>query len=197
MHLYSPMKAVMTAAILIFTPLAMTSVTEAGGFVSLGMGSAPNLGGEVSQLYTGDESGSNGGRIAMGERLGPLALEAGINSASLLTQGVGAGAESAKAVSLEVSLKYYFSFMGPVEAYAKGGLAKTWIVQGSGMSMDSEQSGRAYALGGGLQYSLPTPILEAGVWMDYSRQILDLHNNEGESVDGSVDVLTMGVSFGF
>lgn len=173
--------------------LAISSSAYAGGYLAVGVGSDADIGGDLGGMYSA--KGSDHGRLAIGQRTGPLAIEASIFGTGLAPVTGADGDYSA--ISLGVDLKYYFNLTGPIEAYGRGGLTKTWLgADGSG-TFGSDMSGRGYALGAGLQYTFRwLPLGEAAVWVDYTHHSVSLHDSDLAVVDGNVKLLTVGLSIG-
>jgi hypothetical protein len=97
--------------------------------------------------------------------------------------------------SLGVEVKYHFGIAGGLEAYAKAGAQKTWLLA-NGPQGDLDYSGRGLTLGGGLQYRLSLPVTQAAIWLDYSHQAFDLIDDTRAPISGSADMLTLGVTIG-
>jgi Outer membrane protein beta-barrel domain len=179
-----------SAAVLLLA--ATATPLHAGGYVSAGMGGGAGLGGSLDQQFNAGDHSS--GRFALGQRLGPVALEASLFGAGLdgATPYVGIGGDY-NTLSLGVDLKYYLGLAGPLELYGKGGLNNTWL---NGAGPQSDYDGRGWDLGGGLQFTLDLPITMAAVWLDYTHQDLALHDGPKMPIDGSLDMLSLGVSIG-
>jgi len=173
--------------------LGLSSSAFAGGYLSLGVGSDAEIGGDLGGMY--DAQGRDTARLAIGQRTGPIAIEASVFGTGLNT---AAGAESdSDAISLGVGLKYYFGITGPIEGYGHGGLTKTWLGADKSVGGGADMEGRGYLLGAGLQYSFRLmPLGEAAIWLDYTRQSMSLHDSDLATVDGNVNMLTVGVSVG-
>ena len=148
--------------------LGLASPALAGGYLSIGLGNDAEFEGDLEGR--GGE-GLSHGRLAIGQRTGPFAIEA-----SLLGTGfesvtsIGPGADYST-ISLGVGGKYYISLSGPIEGYGHLGLNKTWL---SG-DADTQIEGNGVSLGAGIQYSFRFgPLGDAAVWLDYTRQSMNL-----------------------
>src|SRR5688572_25429226 len=130
--------------------LSSSSLAHAdGGYAGGGIGPGAGLAGEISTAFRSDESMN--ARVSIGQRVGPVALEASLFGAGLVGRGdfAGRGTEY-DTVSLGVDLKYFFGLVGPLEFYPKLGLNKTWLTGGrDGLDYD----GIGWDLGLGLQYN--------------------------------------------
>ena len=177
---------------LLLTTVSVSSPAHAGSYLSFGLGSEST----PSPALTSDLHPENLtiGRLALGYRVGPLAVEAGIAASGIRQTETSDGGEALNTASASVDLKYYTSLFGPVEGYARGGLSKTWM-RGSGLAVPASE--RAYDIGGGLQYTFgPLPLAKAAVWLDYTHRMPD--RSQGETtLNAASDVMTVGVSVGF
>lgn len=175
--------------------LAAASAAHAGGgYVSGGLGGGAGLDGNIStEFHTED---SNSARFSLGQRVGPVALEASLYGAGMIGRDswAGNGAEY-DTLSLGVDLKYFFGVAGPLELYPKIGLNKTWLMEPSGSRHDYEGTG--WDLGAGVQFTFDTPSTMVAAWLDYTHQRTDLRDGTKRDLDGQVGMLTLGVSVGF
>lgn len=172
--------------------LGISSSAHAGGYLAVGVGSDADIEGDLGSMY--NAQGSDAARLAIGQRTGPVAIEASIFGTGL--NSVSGAEGDFSAISLGVDVKYFFSLTGPLEAYGRGGLNKTWLGADHGVD-GADLEGRGYSLGAGLQYSFRwLPLGEAAVWLDYSLQSLRLHDSNLAAVDGNVKLLTVGLSIG-
>jgi hypothetical protein len=168
---------------------------HAGGYVAIGAGGDADLNGDLANHFTTE--GTSSGRLAVGQRFGPVALEAVLFGTDLQGASAMTGQGDYSTMSLGVDLKYYIPLAGNLEAYARGGLNKTWVVEGFDNAMDLGYSGRGWNLGAGLQYSFRLlPLLDAAIWADYNHQVMELHQEGRRSLAGGADMLTIGVSLG-
>lgn len=174
---------------------ASAGAASAGGYVAIGAGGDADLGGDLDDHFTTE--GTSAGRLAIGERFGSVAIEAVLFGTDLAGTSGMTGQGDYSTMSLGVDLKYYIPLAGGLEAYARGGLNKTWVVEGFDNNMDLDHAGRGWDVGAGLQYSFRLlPLVEAAIWADYNHQVLELHSASRRTLDGTVDMLTIGVSLG-
>jgi hypothetical protein len=165
-----------------------------GGYISGGLGGGADLGGELDAFFTTEEQGSM--RLSLGQRVGPVALEASLMHAGLVGQRsyVGMDADYA-ALSGGIDLKFFVGLAGPLELYGKGGLDRTWLMAPSGSPHDHDGSG--WDLGAGLQFTIDTPAAMFAVWLDFTHLRTTLRNPGSRDLDGRLNTLSLGVSLGF
>ena len=165
--------------------LALASPAAADSYIALGIGDQADTAGALDGAR-GSEPGRSG-RVAMGQRIGPVALEAGLFGTEL--PALFAGTDTTL-VSAAAEIKYHVSLAGPLELYGKGGLNRGWVgVEGQGVV----DTGSGYTLGGGLQLGISAfPLGSAAIWLDYTYQDLELDS-------GATSILSManlGLSVG-
>lgn len=183
-----PVLPALTAAVAL---LAIPSLGHAGGYVSAGVGSGPSLGGELDVYLDGDTHRS--GRLAVGHRMGPFSIEAGLHGFGVhgVVPGRG-GALDGSALSLAASVKGQIPLFLFVDGYARLGLQRTWIT--SDAEAENLQ-GTGVLIGLGLEVPVPVVPVDAAIWLEVSREALDLE--QGSYVyDGTADVVMLGVRFG-
>jgi hypothetical protein len=183
----------------VLAPLAATlalasSAHAGGGYLSGGIGGGAGLDGNIATSFQTDDS--NSARFSLGQRIGPVALEASLFGAGLVgrQQFVGYGSEY-DTLSLGVDLKYYFSLVGPLELYPKIGINKTWLLEPSDSQHDYDGTG--WDIGGGVQFTFDTAASMVAIWLDYTQQRTDLRDPGKRDLDGRVSMLTLGLSVGF
>ena len=169
--------------------LAWASPAIAGGYMSIGIGEGADLQGDLAAAFD-TEGDARNGRLAIGQRTGPIAIEAGLFGTDLI--GVD-GAYSA--VALGVDVKLFHTLSGSFELYGKGGLNKTWLLGRD--DQGTSFAGRGKQLGIGVQYSLSTGLIgQAALWVEGSRTYVSMDDDAGAQLDGEIDMLNLGVSFG-
>jgi hypothetical protein len=180
-------------ATLLATMLAGLSAAHADGYVSLGVGSRAAMNGDLGSRFQSE--GLSAGRLALGYRSDNLAIEA-----VAFGNGLGdmTGSADMATASLGLDLKYHLHIALGIEGYGRAGLHRTWLAQsGSADSLMSGYQGNGHVLGGGLQYGFELlPVVEAAVWADYSRQAFHLTDEAQQSMSGTADVITVGLSIG-
>lgn len=182
-------------ALALVLPLALATPAAAGGYVALGLGSDAVLTGDLDRRFDSEATGS--GRLALGVRHGPLALEAsafGSNVTTPLTEEPAPRGDF-NPLSLAVDVKYHVSLLPVVEAYARAGLSRTWVM---GEDLTSvTHTGRGHALGGGLQLPFRSlAVVQAALWVDYTRHTTRLTSARGDAVEGNAHMLMLGLSLG-
>lgn len=175
--------------------LGSVATVHAGGYVSLGVGSDASLHGEVS---AGAESEDlQIGRLALGHRIGPWALEAAVFGTNLELDDTQMDTLRAQNESLAVGVgaKFHLGLVGPLEGYGRVGVHKTWISL-AGSNTDMEYTGNGYDLGGGLQVSFRLiPVLHAALWLDYTRQVSTVSAG-GAEAEATANMITAGITLG-
>jgi hypothetical protein len=163
-----------------------------GGYVSAGAGPGAGLDGDISRVFETDDSMN--ARLALGQRLGPLALEASLFGAGMVGRNDFAGdGREYDTVSLGVDLKYLIGLVGPLEVYPKIGLNRTWLTGGRD-ALDYD--GWGWDLGAGAQLSFE----RIGIWLDFTHQRTNLRSDNNvytRHLDGRLNLLALGLSVYF
>ena len=168
---------------------------QADGYVGAGIGSDSGLSGDLSSHFATDED-SVSSRILVGERFGALAIEGSLFGSQMSGASGLSGEGDFATFSLGLDLKYYIGLVGGLEGYGKIGLNKTWL-SGPAATEDWDYQGRGQELGVGLQYTINLPLTQVGLWLDYTAQRTELRDGEKQALDGSLEMVTLGVSVGF
>jgi hypothetical protein len=177
-------RALLVAAALAIPSLtSLGSVAHAGGYVSAGIGTAPDLGGDVGTMLSAD---GHAGRLVLGHKLGPAAIEAGLGGFGVTGYGPSGAPVNGTALSADIALKLQATLTGHLGFFARGSLDRTWV---SSDSMDS-MSGSGHTLGLGLDYGVDF-LASGGVWLEADRQYLDLADRPG-----TADTVMLGLRFG-
>lgn len=177
--------------------LALTSTAAADSYLSLGIGVQADLDGSTGSTL--QDAAGRSGRIAVGQRMGVVAVEAGVFGTGLGGTGLGGtgpggtgpggAAAGASLISAAAELKLHLPLSAGLELYGKGGFNHGWVtVNGQGVIDD----GSGIAFGAGIQFRVtPGPVGSAAIWLDYTHQEIALSN--GTTV---VDMTNIGVSVG-
>lgn len=175
----------MVSGLAAFVAVALISAAPASaGYLSLGIGQGADLHGEMDTRFQREDD-SNSGRLAVGQRTGPLAIEAALS---------GSDIGETRSVSLSIDLKLYKSLVGPLDLYGRGGIGKTWLEHP--FAGDDDYAGRNKQLGVGLELGFNAPVGQLGLFVDLSRQWLDLSANGQGELEGELDMLQVGVAVG-
>lgn len=174
----------MTRALLVLGLIATPAAAHAGGYVSAGIGGAPELGGELHNL---SGEGHNSGRLALGHGAGPFAVELGVTGYGVTGTMPGGGSVDGEALSASLSGKLSGGLVGSLDAFLRAGLQRTWI---NTTEMD-DLDGQGYVLGVGLDYAFAF----AALWLELDREYLDLAQGAGQ-FRGTADTLMAGVRIG-
>jgi hypothetical protein len=163
-----------------------------GGYVGAGLGPGAGLDGNISTAFETDDSMN--ARLAIGQRLGPVALEASLFGAGMVGKGDFAGpGREYDTVSLGVDLKYLIGLVGPLEAYPKIGLNRTWLTGGRDAI---DYDGWGWDLGAGVQLDFE----RVAVWLDFTHQRTNLRSDNEvytRRLDGRLNLLALGMSVYF
>ncbi len=178
------MRPQLLSSLFLLATVGLASPAAAGGYITVGLGNAADLRGDFAAQYDSSAEGDSG-RVGVGQRFGPLAIEANV---------MGTDLEDDRSYSLSVELKYHYDLGGGLELVGKGGLGKTWINVPDPLDDKDGVSGRSKQLGLGLQYGFKGPIGQMAIWADYTRQYLEL---SGDSIlEGELDMMQLGLTVG-
>jgi hypothetical protein len=155
----------------------------AGPYLSLGLGSQPDLADEMQ----GFEAASRSGRLELGQRFSIAAVEGGLGGYRLTTLG----AAEYDAVSVSGGGKLFFTLSGPLGLLARGGVERTWL-RGDGAA---DYSGNGYYAGVGAELRLALPLGDTSVWVDYSVHRATLRSGSDE-LKADSGMWTAGLSIG-
>jgi hypothetical protein len=177
---------------------ALASPARAGGYVSAGLGGGASLEGSLARNF--DSTDHDSGRISLGHRLGPVAVEASYFGAGMTGVNQFTSRDGWSTRTLGVDLKFHIGIIGPLETYLKLGLNKTWLDAPD--SRDLEFSGRGWDVGAGLQYNFDLIAAGTAIWLDYTHQDTELRDAEVRDadrrrLDGSLGLLSLGVAVTF
>lgn len=136
--------------------VTLDRAAHAGTYLSLGVGSVPDLGDEMQ----GFQAASRSGRLELGQRFSMVAFEGGVGGYQL----ADARAAEYDAVSVNGGGKLFFTLSGPLAMLARGGVERTWLRTDGA----SGYQGNGYYAGVGAELRLALPLGETSVWIDYS-----------------------------
>jgi|GEM_PF-3262016 len=166
---------------------------SADTYVSLGVGAPARVDGSLESRVVDDRSEIGSARLALGTRVGPVAVEARLFGSDLSADGLNLASASAG-----LGAKYFVPLGGGFEIYGGAGISRTWLVtEDSGDPMHGS-SGVGIDYGGGLQFRFaPLPIGSAAIWLDFTRQELDVSSSaDMPDIDGQLDMVMIGLSIG-
>jgi Outer membrane protein beta-barrel domain len=164
--------------------LPFAAPAAAGPYVGVGIGTAPTLGDGMP----GFAPTSRSGRLELGTRFSAVAVEGGVGGFQL----VGARASQYDAVSVNGGAKIFFNLQGPLDAFVRGGLQRTWLSTDSAMA---DYTGDGFYLGGGVELRLALPLGSTAIWMDYTHHQATLHS-ETRPLESTAGMWTVGLSVG-
>lgn len=164
---------------------------DEGFYGGMGAGTALSVEGDLEAKY--GSTGQVAGRFIGGKRIGAFAVEGGFFGTDLTEVNTSS---TASTFSLGLALKGFVPLGESVEGYAKAGLSKTWLVQTLGN--EDGYDGRSYEWGFGVQYTVRTPVLQIGIFLDYTRQTMRLYGGENprDPMDGRLGMVTFGFALG-
>jgi hypothetical protein len=170
--------------------VASVSTAHADRYVSLGIGKS-DLGGGLSDSF--DDTGAGAYRLSVGQSFGNWALEARLFGSDFVNAGASPiDGDTQRTISLGVGLRYSFWHAGPLSAYGKGGLTKTWL---SADGFDHEGTG--FDLGLGVDLGISLPFAQFSVFAEVGHQQTELRALGDRDLDGSIRTAMAGVSLGF
>ena len=186
-----------TAAAALFFLAVVTVITarpaHAQRYVSLGVGGV-SLDERLATFF--DDSEANAIRATLGQRFGPLALEASIIGTEFAGGSTVTGRGDYSTIAVAVDLKYHLGLLGPLEGYAKLGLNKSWLR--SPTDRPTDHSGTGYNVGAGIQWNLRIGLTTAALWLEYTHLEAELRSPKTtRNFDGSFGLTLAGVSLGF
>lgn len=174
-----------TAAVVAYGVASITdgAWAHAGPYLSLGLGSEPDLADEMQ----GFQAESRSGRLELGQRFSILAVEGGVGGYQLSD----VRATEYDAVSVNGGGKLFFTLAGPLAMLARGGVERTWLRADD----FDDYSGNGYYAGVGAELRLALPLGQTSVWLDYSVHRATLSNGADE-MDADSGMWTAGLSVG-
>jgi len=152
----------MKTALVLTGCLAISSPAWAGVYVGAAIGSEPGINDEFVQ-----GEGQPLGRSLRGLggiRFGHLSLEGALNGFTVLTNNFG----EKTAYQLSGAVKLNLPLGNGFEAFARGGLERTWLNQSDAQNQAIDLMGDGYLVGGGFEYRLDAVIANASVFVDYN-----------------------------
>lgn len=167
--------------------LASTQLATAGGYVGLGIGTAPAMNNDGESLSLAADGRS--GRLLVGSRWGQISLEGALHKYDALSPG----REPFEVYQGSVAGKASFPLGNGFEAFGRVGLARTWLVNPIG-SFDKE--GNGFLLGGGFEYKFNVAPTQLSLFIDYQYNAAKLDGDRG-AMDLSSRMWTLGVTLGF
>lgn len=158
------MKSVVLAASIL---AASSGVASAGGYLGIGIGTAPTAHSDDTMLGNDGRSG----RLVLGQRFGNLAIEGSLTGFTLADQR----GNTFDTRQLGVAGKLNLPLQDRFEAYGRFGLQRTWV---SANQAGVDSSGDGYLMGAGIEYRINLGVGSGSLWMDYS------YNNASLVSDG-------------
>jgi len=165
--------------------LASTQLATAGGYVGLGIGTAPAMNNDGEELSLAADGRS--GRLLVGSRWGQISLEGALHKYDALSPG----REPFEVYQGSIAGKASFPLGNGFEAFGRLGLARTWLV-----SPNLDKEGNGFLLGGGFEYKFNLAPTQLSLFIDYQYNAAKLDGDRGP-LDVSSRMWTLGVTLGF
>ena len=179
--------AAMKRAGLVATVLiASTQLAGAGGYVGLGIGTAPAMHDDGDLGLSAD---GRSGRLILGSRWGQISLEGALGKYDVLAPG----RQPYELYQGSVAGKASFPLGNGFEAFGRLGLQRTWLVNPIG-TFDKE--GNGFLLGGGFEYAFDVAPTRLSIFIDYQYNAAKLDGDRGPA-EVSSRMWTLGVTLGF
>ena len=182
------------APLFVVATLMLASGTARAGYLTAGISSEANLSGDLATHFS--TQGQGGGLVGIGFRFGQLALEGSLAGSDMFSRSALGDRLDYTAISAGADLKYFVGLTGPLEAYGKFGLHRTWLTSHSDAGL--HESGDSWAAGAGLQLGFSLgPIGQAGLVLDFTHRDMDLSEAGRRDLEGGARTLTLGMLVGF
>jgi hypothetical protein len=152
----------MKTALAVTGCLAISSPAWAGSYLGVALGSEPGVNDEFVQRE-GQPSGRSLRALA-GIRFGHLSLEGALNGFTVLTNSFG----EKTVYQLSGAAKLNLPLGNGFEAFARGGLERTWLNQSDAVNQAIDLMGDGYLVGGGFEYRLDAVLANASLFVDYN-----------------------------
>lgn len=180
---------------------AAPSAHAQGFYLGLGVGGPADINDELGDYFdkADDESGGSG-RIVLGKKLGPWAIEGVFFGTDMVGRTDGG---NYSALALGIDARYNLAITSGWDVYVRAGLNKTWLTpeedaycDDCGWSGEGYQ-GRGIDYGTGIQYTLRTMrLINVSFWLDFNRQVVRLRQEGSPTLDGKLSMVTLGLSVG-
>ncbi|MGN6110913.1 MAG: outer membrane beta-barrel protein [Kofleriaceae bacterium] len=161
---------------------ASSGVASAGGYIGLGIGTAPAVGSDVMSIDQLPNDGRSG-KLLAGARFGQFSVEGAIHGYDL----VGYRAYQASA-SGKLSLPLGSGF----EVFGRLGLQHTWFDHANPVY---DVDGNGYLLGAGFEYRLNLGVASGSFWVDYQYNKASL-DGDRDRFDVASRMWMLGLSIG-
>jgi hypothetical protein len=161
---------------------ALAGSASAGTYVGLGIGKPSVSDDGIDEFAASGRSH----RVMLGMRFGRISVE-GAYTGYDLAPDVGGGPVDSR--SLSAALKLSFPLGNNFEVFGRGGVLHTWI-DGSDASMS--MSGNGYTFSGGFEYGLDLGLARAALFVDYTRNMVELSSDGMPALDQTASLWTLG-----
>jgi hypothetical protein len=178
-----PRLPLLVSSLVVATVALAAGAAHAGPYLGLGVGTAPDMSGEMQ----GFAASSRSGRLMLGQRFSAVAVEGAVGGFQL----ANARDVEYDAISVSGGGRLHVTLEGPLSLFARAGLERTWL-EADDMP---DYRGDGYYGGLGAELRLALPLGETSVWVDYSRHQATLRSGDRE-IDAASGMWTVGLSVG-
>lgn len=190
MLVHARMKRAALALTLVATS---TTVASAGGYVGLGIGTAPAVVISGPDLDVHEDGRS--GRLIGGFRFGRIAVEGAVGQFDFAYRDSGSNLLELAAYQAQVSAKYSLPLQDGFGVFGRVGLLKQWFnFKDSDGTYDL--TGTALVAGAGFEYRLPT-VLDLNLFVEYQYSRGDMSGDRLDFGSTNVRMWTLGATIGF
>lgn len=174
---------------------ASTGFASAGGYIGLGIGTAPAINVSNEEMHRDFSGDGRSARLIGGFRFGRFAIEGSYGGADHGLQLEPNGTYYPIALrQLSLSGKYNLPLSDGFEAYGRLGLQRTSLTLDGDDRFDANGSGLMAGIG--MEYRVP--VAGASIWIDYQYSRSSLENDSGlTKMDIHSRVWTLGATIGF
>jgi hypothetical protein len=159
---------------------ALPSAALAGGYIGLGIGTAPAVNSDKVELVENGRSA----KILAGTKLGRFSLEGALH---------GYDVSSYSAYQLSIAGKFTLPLDDQFGVFGRFGLGKTWLTTENSIY---DVDGNGYLLGAGAEYRLDLGVAAGAIWIDYQYNKSQELAGERNKFDFSSRMWMLGISVG-
>ncbi|MBX3157392.1 MAG: porin family protein [Deltaproteobacteria bacterium] len=162
--------------------VAVTShVAEAGGYLGLGVGTAPSVNDERLT------PSSRTFKVLGGQRWTNFTLEGGFGGFLLSER------KDIDVYSLQVAAKLNFPLASNIEAFGRAGVQHAWLNTPNPLR---DQDGSGYLIGAGFEYRVNLAAGSGSIFVDYTYATANMSNERREKFDLSTRTWMLGITVG-
>lgn len=135
------------------------------------------------------EADGRSGRLLLGIRFSRLAIEGSAGRFGMVVND----SQAFNSTMLGAGLKYSHPLGDNFEAFARGGLQRSYVTSDMGES-SYDASGDGYYLGGGIEYRLNLLVAGGSIFLDYQYAKADLGSDAVQEFEASNRMWTIGLT---